>query len=57
MPIEILMSALQPTTPTPRSPLRMQGSIAGLSVCAAPASMDTCIRRYERTREEISHAN
>ncbi len=48
MPIEILMPEDLATTPTPRSPLRMQGSIAGLSVCALAASMDTCMRRYER---------
>ncbi len=37
-----------PAPYTLRSPLRMQGSIAGLSVCAARASMDTCMHRYER---------
>ena len=51
MPIEIPISAFSSTIPTPRSPLRMQGSIAGLSVRTAPASMDTCMRRYERVKK------
>ena len=48
MPIKTLMPALSPTIPTPRSPLRMQGSIEGPAVFTVSASMDTCMRRYER---------
>ena len=48
MPIKTLMPAVSPTLPTPRSPLRMQGSIEGPVVFTAVASMDTCMRRYER---------
>ncbi len=48
MPIEILMPALTPTIPTPRSYLRMQVSIdAGAGDTNIPA-IDPCIRRGER---------
>jgi len=49
MPIKTLMPAASLTLPTPRSPLRMQGSIEGPAVFTASASMDTCMRRYERS--------
>ena len=48
MAIDIQMPALSQIIPTPRSPMRMQGSIEGPMICAERASMDTCIRRYER---------